>query len=1072
MPKRRDLESVMIIGAGPIIIGQACEFDYSGVQACKALKAEGYRVVLVNSNPATIMTDPGFADATYIEPIRWEVVAKIIEKERPSALLPTMGGQTALNCALDLVREGVLEKFDVELIGANRDAIDKAEDRERFKKAMQSIGLETVNGAIAHSMEEAFQVQAMVGYPAIIRPSFTMGGTGGGIAYNEEEFIEICGRGLDASPTDELLIEECIFGWKEFEMEVVRDCKDNCIIVCAIENLDGMGIHTGDSITVAPAQTLTDKEYQIMRNASIAVLREIGVDTGGSNVQFAVNPKDGRMVIIEMNPRVSRSSALASKATGFPIAKIAAKLAVGYTLDELKNDITGGATPASFEPSIDYVVTKIPRFDFEKFRQADDTLTTQMKSVGEVMAVGRDLSESLQKAMRSLEIGSYGFEPQVDISEAEALDTIRQQLRVPKANRLWYIGDAFRAGIEFDEIQELSGIDPWFLAEIEDIILTEQSLSGQKLADLSGLELRKLKAAGFADVRLADLFETSEQTVRDQRTKLGVHPIYKRVDSCAAEFATATAYMYSSYDEECEAHPTGNNKIMVLGGGPNRIGQGIEFDYCCVHAAMSLREDGFETIMVNCNPETVSTDYDTSDRLYFEPLTLEDVLEIARMESPGGVIVQYGGQTPLKLARPLKNAGVNIIGTSPEAIHDAEDREEFQSLLEALGLRQPPNRTATSEEQALSLAEEIGYPLVVRPSYVLGGRAMEIVHGADDLRNYMRIAINVSNESPVLLDRFLNDAIEVDVDAICDGKDVLIGGVMEHIEEAGVHSGDSACSLPPFSLDKGIQNELREQTKKMAHALNVIGLMNVQFAVKGSDIYVLEVNPRASRTAPFVSKATSIPLATVAARVMAGKSLVDQGYTHEIVPHYYAVKEAVFPFIKFPGVDTVLGPEMKSTGEVMGVGETFGEAFDKAQQGAGMNIPTGGEIFLSVRKQDRVAILAIGKYFADAGFRVFATKGTARALDERGVKVEVINKVKEGRPHIVDRIKNGRVSLIVNTTEGKQSLKDSYTIRREALMHKVTYYTTVAGASAACEAHKVMGQFTINRLQDLHAELV
>jgi carbamoyl-phosphate synthase large subunit len=1072
MPKRSDLESVMIIGAGPIIIGQACEFDYSGVQACKALKEEGYRVVLVNSNPATIMTDPEFADSTYIEPIRWEVVAKIIEKERPSALLPTMGGQTALNCALDLVREGVLEKFDVELIGANRDAIDKAEDRERFKKAMQRIGLETVNGAVAHSMEEAFQVQAMVGYPAIIRPSFTMGGTGGGIAYNEEEFIEICGRGLDASPTNELLIEECIFGWKEFEMEVVRDCKDNCIIICAIENLDGMGIHTGDSITVAPAQTLTDKEYQIMRNASIAVLREIGVDTGGSNVQFAVNPKDGRMIIIEMNPRVSRSSALASKATGFPIAKIAAKLAVGYTLDELKNDITGGATPASFEPSIDYVVTKIPRFDFEKFRQADDTLTTQMKSVGEVMSIGRDLSESLQKAMRSLEIGSFGFEPQVDLSDADALDTIRQQLRVPKAIRLWYIGDAFRAGIDFDEIQELSGVDPWFLAEIEDIILTEKSIAGQKLTNLNGLELRKLKAAGFADVRLADLFDTSEQAVRDQRTKLGVHPVYKRVDSCAAEFATATAYMYSSYDEECEAQPTDNNKIMVLGGGPNRIGQGIEFDYCCVHAAMSLREDGFETIMVNCNPETVSTDYDTSNRLYFEPLTLEDVLEIARVEDPGGVIVQYGGQTPLKLARPLKSAGVKIIGTSPEAIHDAEDREEFQRLIESLGLRQPPNRTATSEDQALSLAEEIGYPLVVRPSYVLGGRAMEIVHGADDLRNYMRVAINVSNESPVLLDRFLNDAIEVDVDAICDGKDVLIGGVMEHIEEAGVHSGDSACSLPPFSLREDIQDQLREQTKKMAHALNVVGLMNVQFAVKGDDIYVLEVNPRASRTAPFVSKATSVPLATVAARVMAGQSLVDQGYTQEVIPNYYAVKEAVFPFIKFPGVDTVLGPEMKSTGEAMGFGETFGEAFDKAQQGAGMIIPTSGEIFLSVRKSDRIAILEIGQYFADSGFSVFATKGTARALTEHGVKVEVINKVKEGRPHIVDRIKNGRVSLIVNTSEGKQSLKDSYTIRREALMHKVTYYTTIAGASAACEALKTMGNIKVNRLQDLHKEMV
>ena len=1071
MPKRADLESVMIIGAGPIIIGQACEFDYSGVQACKALKEEGYRVVLVNSNPATIMTDPGFADSTYIEPIHWEVVARIIEKERPSALLPTMGGQTALNCALDLVREGVLEKFGVELIGANRDAIDKAEDRERFKEAMHAIGLETVHGAVAHSMEEAFQVQATIGYPTIIRPSFTLGGTGGGIAYNKDEFIEICGRGLDASPTNELLIEECIFGWKEFEMEVVRDCKDNCIIVCAIENLDAMGIHTGDSITVAPAQTLTDKEYQIMRNASIAVLREIGVDTGGSNVQFAVNPKDGRMIIIEMNPRVSRSSALASKATGFPIAKIAAKLAVGYTLDELKNDITGGATPASFEPSIDYVVTKIPRFDFEKFRQSDDTLTTQMKSVGEVMAVGRDMPESLQKAMRSLEIGSYGFEPQVDLADEDALAIIRQQLRVPKAKRLWYIGDAFRAGISFEQIQALTGIDPWFLAEIEGIILSEKEISDRFLDDLSRPELHKLKADGFSDVRLADLLDTKEQAVRDRRVELGVHPVYKRVDSCAAEFATATAYMYSSYDEECEAEPSDNDKIMVLGGGPNRIGQGIEFDYCCVHASMSLREDGFETIMVNCNPETVSTDYDTSDRLYFEPLTLEDVLEITRVENPDGVIVQYGGQTPLKLARPLKSAGVNIIGTSPEAIHDAEDREEFQSLIERLGLRQPPNRTASSEAQALTLAEEIGYPLVVRPSYVLGGRAMEIVHGVEDLRNYMKVAINVSNQSPVLLDRFLNDAIEVDVDAICDGKNVLIGGVMEHIEEAGVHSGDSACSLPPFSLHQDIQDQLREQTRQMAHALKVVGLMNVQFAVKGSDIYVLEVNPRASRTAPFVSKATSIPLATVAARVMVGKSLLEQGYNEEIVPNYYAVKEAVFPFIKFPGVDTILGPEMKSTGEVMGVGETFGEAFDKAQQGAGMTIPTSGEVFLSVRKPDRDAIVKIGQYFATAGFRVFATKGTARALTEQGVEVEVINKVKEGPPHIVDRIKNGEVSLIVNTTEGKQSIADSYTIRREALMHKVTYYTTVAGARAACDAHKVMRELNVNRLQDLHKGL-
>ena len=1072
MPGRTDIKSVMIIGAGPIIIGQACEFDYSGVQACKALKEEGYRVILVNSNPATIMTDPNFADATYIEPIVWEVVARIIDIEKPDALLPTMGGQTALNCALDLVREGVLERNGVEMIGATREAIDKAEDRQRFKEAMHSIGLETVRGDIAHSLDDAFQVQAKIGYPVIIRPSFTLGGTGGGIAYNEEEFVEICQRGLDASPTDELLIEECIFGWKEFEMEVVRDRDDNCIIICSIENFDAMGVHTGDSITVAPAQTLTDKEYQLMRNASIAVLREIGVDTGGSNVQFAVDPANGRMIIIEMNPRVSRSSALASKATGFPIAKVAAKLAVGYTLDELRNEITGGLTPASFEPSIDYVVTKIPRFDFEKFPQADATLTTQMKSVGEVMAIGRTFRESVQKAMRSLEIDSFGFEPQVepDLDSVAAAREIGQALRVPGARRLWYIGDALRDGMSVDDIHQLTGIDPWFLAEIAHIVDIESTIQELDLAELSAATLFGWKQAGFSDRRLAELLGETEAGVRSARYQLGVHPVYKRVDSCAAEFATATAYMYSCYEEECEAEPVDTEKIIVLGGGPNRIGQGIEFDYCCVHASMALREDGFQTIMVNCNPETVSTDYDTSDRLYFEPLTLEDVLEIVRVEQPTGVIVQYGGQTPLKLARELEKEGTKIIGTSPEAIHNAEDREHFQALLNKLGLLQPPNRTATSGDEALSLAGEIGYPLVVRPSYVLGGRAMEIVHNRADLKNYMDRAIQVSNESPVLLDRFLSDAIEVDVDAICDGTNVVIGGVMEHIEEAGVHSGDSACSLPPFSLSAEIQQRLRDQTSRMARALNVMGLMNVQFAVKGDEVYVLEVNPRASRTVPFVSKATSRSLAKIAARVMAGKDLKAQGISGEVIPSYYSVKEAVFPFIKFPGVDTVLGPEMKSTGEVMGIGKTFGEAFFKSQQAAGAPVPAGGTALISVREADKQSIVGIASYLADNGFSIVATSGTAAKLAETGIDVQVINKVKEGRPHIVDLIKNGGADLIVNTTSGKQSLADSYTIRREALMHKVTYFTTIAGAVAACEAHRERGSTSVNRLQHLHEE--
>lgn len=1069
MPKRNDIQTVLIIGAGPIIIGQACEFDYSGVQACKALKEEGYRVVLVNSNPATIMTDPGFADSTYIEPISWQAVEKIIEVEKPDVLLPTMGGQTALNCALDLEREGVLAKHGVEMIGAKKEAIDKAEDREKFKKAMTKIGLETVRGDIAHSMDQAFEILDGLGLPVIIRPSFTMGGTGGGIAYNKAEFVEICERGLDASPTKELLIEECIFGWKEYEMEVVRDREDNCIIICAIENFDAMGVHTGDSITVAPAQTLTDKEYQIMRDASLAVLREIGVDTGGSNVQFAVDPATGRMIIIEMNPRVSRSSALASKATGFPIAKVAAKLAVGYTLDELRNEITGGLTPASFEPSIDYVVTKIPRFDFVKFPQADNTLTTQMKSVGEAMAIGRTFQESLQKAMRSLEIGSHGFEPQLgDLSGDERSDRLSQALRVPKAERLWYIGDAFREGLSVQDVHEATGIEPWFLAEIADLIATEDVIAKSRLADLSADQVFAWKRKGFSDLRLSEVLGCSEDEFRSKRHALKVRPVYKRVDSCAAEFATATAYLYSSYEHECEAEPQASRKIMVLGGGPNRIGQGIEFDYCCVHAAMALREDGYQTIMVNCNPETVSTDYDTSDRLYFEPLTLEDVLEIVHKEDPDGVIVQYGGQTPLKLARPLEAEGTKIIGTSPDAIHNAEDREHFQTLLNDLNLKQPPNRIASSEDTALALADEVGYPLVVRPSYVLGGRAMEIVHDSDALKNYMHSAIQVSNESPVLLDRFLNDAIEVDVDAICDGNAVVIGGIMEHIEEAGVHSGDSACSLPPFSLSEDIKAQLREQTRQMALALNVIGLMNVQFAIKGNDIYVLEVNPRASRTVPFVSKATSRPLAKVAALCMAGKSLAEQGIETEIIPPYYSVKEAVFPFVKFPGVDTLLGPEMKSTGEVMGVGKTFGEAYNKAQQGTGANIPHTGTVLFSVRNSDKSIATELAGYLSQAGFDIVATRGTASVFQAAGIDTKVVKKVKEGRPHIVDMIIDGAANLVINTTSSTDTVKDSYTIRREALMHKVTYFTNISSAKAMVAAHKAHAEMSVSKLQDLH----
>ncbi|UCH46481.1 MAG: carbamoyl-phosphate synthase large subunit [Betaproteobacteria bacterium] len=1067
MAKRSDIESILIIGAGPIVIGQACEFDYSGAQACKALREEGYRVILVNSNPATIMTDPQMADVTYIEPVTWQLIEKVIEVERPDALLPTMGGQTALNCALDLARNGVLEKYGVEMIGASKEAIDKAEDREKFKAAMSKIGLSSPRSMLAHSMEEALQVQASIGFPAILRPSFTLGGTGGGIAYNREEFVNIVERGLDASPTNEVLIEESVIGWKEFEMEVVRDRNDNCIIICSIENLDPMGIHTGDSITVAPAQTLTDKEYQIMRDASISVLREIGVDTGGSNVQFAINPADGRMVIIEMNPRVSRSSALASKATGFPIAKVAAKLAVGYTLDELSNDITGGATPASFEPTIDYVVTKIPRFAFEKFPQADPHLTTQMKSVGEVMAMGRTFQESVQKALRGLETGIDGFdERSTDRQEIET------ELGEPEPERLLYVADAFRIGMSFEDVHQLTRIDPWFLAQIEDIVRDEQALAGDSVEQLDQPRLLMLKRKGFSDRRLARLLNSAEDTLRARRHELNVRPVFKRVDTCAAEFDTRTAYMYSTYEEECEARPSGREKVIVLGGGPNRIGQGIEFDYCCVHAALALREDGFETIMVNCNPETVSTDYDTSDRLYFEPLTLEDVLEIVDIEKPLGVIVQYGGQTPLKLAEGLHANGVPIIGTSPDMIDCAEDRERFQKMLEELGLKQPPNRTARNPEEAIALAEEIGYPLVVRPSYVLGGRAMEIVHQQPDLERYMREAVKVSNDSPVLLDRFLNDAIEVDVDAVCDGKQVVIGGIMEHIEQAGVHSGDSACSLPPFSLSEQLQAQLRDQTVAMAAALNVVGLMNVQYAIQGDTVYVLEVNPRASRTVPYVSKATGLALAKISARCMAGKTLASQGITGEVVPPYYSVKEAVFPFIKFPGVDTILGPEMKSTGEVMGVGDSFAEAFVKAQLAASVRMPESGKVFLSVKDADKDKVVELGQILDSLGFDLIATRGTAAALAAAGLEVTAVNKVMEGRPHIVDMIKNGEVAMIINTVdERRASIQDSYSIRRSALQGRVSCFTTMAGARAACTGMRDMQEMRVYSVQKLHAVL-
>ncbi|HCD28652.1 MAG TPA: carbamoyl phosphate synthase large subunit [Gammaproteobacteria bacterium] len=1071
MPRRNDLETILILGAGPIIIGQACEFDYSGAQACKALKDEGYRVVLVNSNPATIMTDPTMADATYVEPVEWQTIAKIIARERPQALLPTMGGQTALNCALDLVREGVLEAHGVELIGANQNAIDKAEDRERFDRAMQSIGLDTPRSAIAHSLEEALQVQVQLGFPCVIRPSFTLGGSGGGIAYNREEFIEICTRGLELSPTNELLIDESLLGWKEFEMEVVRDSVDNCIIVCSIENFDPMGVHTGDSITVAPAQTLTDKEYQILRNASIAVLREIGVDTGGSNVQFAINPEDGRMVVIEMNPRVSRSSALASKATGFPIAKIAAKLAVGYRLDELANDITGGVTPASFEPSIDYVVTKIPRFTFEKFPQADARLTTQMKSVGEVMAIGCTFQESLQKALRGLEAGFSGLNPILDSADKDWVGTLRRELANPSAFRLWYVADAFRAGLSFDDIHELTRIDHWFLAEIEDLLHTEKAIAAAQINSLSKTVLYAWKQKGFADARIAELMQVDEAQFRSMRLELGVKPVYRRVDTCAAEFPATSAYLYSTYAEECEALPTDNKKIMVLGGGPNRIGQGIEFDYCCVHAALAMREDGYETIMVNCNPETVSTDYDTSDRLYFEPVTMEDVLAIVELERPSGVIVQFGGQTPLKLAEGLAAAGVPIIGTSPDSIDRAEDRERFQDVVTRLALKQPSNRVASSTAEGLSRAAEIGYPIVVRPSYVLGGRAMEIVYNDAELQQYMQSAVDVSNDSPVLLDRFLNQAVEVDVDAVSDGEQVVIGAIMQHIEQAGVHSGDSACSLPPYNLPVEVQDLIRHQVRQLAIELQVVGLMNVQMAVQGDDIYVLEVNPRASRTVPFVSKCIGLSLAKVAARCMAGQTLVSQGLTEEIVPLSFNVKESVFPFNKFPGVDPILGPEMKSTGEVMGVGENFGEAFAKASLGAGDLLPDGGRAFLSVKDADKPGLIAVAKSLIDLGFDLVATPGTQKELREAGVTCAVIQKVNEGRPDVSDMLKNEQIDLIINTTEGRKSIAHSAVIRRLALQKKVCYTTTLTGGEAFCIAIRQGAGDQVRSLQELHSQL-
>ena len=1068
MPKRQDIKSILIIGAGPIVIGQACEFDYSGAQACKALREEGYRVILVNSNPATIMTDPKMADATYIEPIEWKTVEKIIEKEKPDALLPTMGGQTALNCALDLDRHGILEKNGVEMIGANKQAIDKAEDRELFRQAMLKIGLDMPKAAIAHSLEDALKVQEEVGFPTIIRPSFTMGGSGGGVAFNKEQFVEICQRGLDLSPTNELLIEESILGWKEFEMEVVRDNKDNCIIICSIENFDPMGIHTGDSITVAPAQTLTDKEYQIMRNASLMVLREIGVDTGGSNVQFAVNPDNGRLTIIEMNPRVSRSSALASKATGFPIAKVAAKLAVGYTLDELDNDITGGKTPASFEPSIDYVVTKIPRFAFEKFPQADDRLTTQMKSVGEVMAMGSTFQESLQKALRGLETDKSGLDPIIDITADDSKAKIRSELLSAGAERIFYLADAFRMGMTLQNAFELSKIDPWFLAQVEDIVLSEKSIEGKEIGDIQPETIRELKQKGFSDKRLSEILNCTEEVFRKKRLALDIQPVFKRVDSCAAEFDTETAYLYSTYQSECEANPSDNKKIMILGGGPNRIGQGIEFDYCCVHASLALQKVGYETIMVNCNPETVSTDYDVSDRLYFEPLTLEDVLQVIEIEKPEGIIVHYGGQTPLKLAAALEKSGANIIGTSPDSIDLAEDRERFQKMIQKLNLKQPVNDTARSQDEAVEIANSIGFPLVVRPSYVLGGRAMEIVYDNESLERYMTTAVKVSNDSPVLLDSFLDHAIEVDIDVISDGKDIVIGGIMEHIEQAGIHSGDSACSLPPHSLPSSVLDEMRRQVKLMAKELKVVGLMNTQLAYQDEEIYVIEVNPRASRTVPFVSKATGAPLANIAARVMAGISLEEQNFTSEIIPEHYSVKESVFPFNKFLGVDPFLGPEMRSTGEVMGVGKDFPSAFDKAFLAAGDVVPTSGKVLVSLRTLDRGRLVELGERLISQGFEIVATRTNQEILSQAGLECTMVNKVSEGSPHIVDAIKNEEISLIINSTDDTQGLEDATVIRCQALIHKIPCTTTVAAAFAMLDGLKTQDKLVVRSLQSIH----
>jgi len=1072
MPKRTDINSILILGAGPIIIGQACEFDYSGTQACQALKEEGYRVILVNSNPATIMTDPALADATYIEPVKWPIVEKIIQKERPDAILPTMGGQTALNCSLDLNRHGVLKKYDVELIGASCEAIDKAEDRELFDNAMTTIGLETPQHGMAHNMEQAYEALEKVGFPCIIRPSFTLGGTGGGIAYNREEFDDICARGLELSPTNELLIDESLIGWKEFELEVVRDKNDNCIIVCSIENLDAMGVHTGDSITVAPAQTLTDKEYQQLRNAAIAVLREIGVETGGSNVQFAVNPQNGRLVIIEMNPRVSRSSALASKATGFPIARVAAKLAIGFTLDELNNEITGGVTPASFEPTIDYVVTKIPRFTFEKFPEANDRITTQMKSVGEVMAIGRTFQESIQKALRGLEVGMCGFDPVLDSKLSNAKEVLTRELTEPGAERIWYVADAFRQDWSIDTVYELSGIDPWFLVQIMDLVEAEKKVAELKLANIDKDTMFGLKRKGFSDMRLAQMLDVSELEVQKIRHDLGIRPVFKRVDTCAAEFVSSTAYMYSTYEEECEADTSDRKKIMVLGGGPNRIGQGIEFDYCCVHAALAMREDGFETIMVNCNPETVSTDYNVSDRLYFEPLTFEDVIEIAQLEKPVGVIVQFGGQTPLNLVKRLELAGVPVIGTSPDAIDRAEDRERFQQLIQKLGLRQPPNCTVRSVEESIEEANKISYPLVVRPSYVLGGRAMEVVYNEEELKRYMHRAVMVSNESPVLLDYFLSSAIEIDVDVVSDGERVVVGAIMQHIEQAGIHSGDSACSLPPYNLTMKVQDHIREQVSALALELGVVGLMNTQLAYQDGEIYVIEVNPRASRTVPFVSKCIGTSLAKVAARCMIGTSLKEQGFTKEIIPKTFAVKEAVFPFNKFPGVDPILGPEMKSTGEVMGVGTTFAEAYAKAQMGAGEVIETSGNAFISVRDRDKDNVVEVAEKLMELGYSLVATHGTAEVIEKAGLPVTGVNKVAEGRPHIVDMLKNDEIQVVFNTTEGKQAIADSSTIRRTALRHNVFCTTTIAGALAVCEALKFGNNMSVYTIQDLHAKLL